>query len=282
MRALLLWVTLLVLFGLAVPASSDTAPTTPTQQEEQVIELKETASATADEYVSMPQFSQAGETLVRRMGDGWLRLVNNESPQWYECGVMTPKEDKAFRAEKLARYTLDALREHNLPWLNPWSILAVMYRESRGDQCAIGPRSREAARELGLIPADKKFNQWTKDDVVNLMNNPKWKKSRSIIGADLGLGQQVWERYARILAPEGKDTCGGRNYKCRVPTIDEILSVEVGPRVVVTGMLSRSRMYHTQRPWEFWPGRIKSPYYDMHITALAHQLGGKDDEKAVW
>ena len=231
---------------------------------------------------TLPTFSPRGEALVERMKAGFLKRINSESPKWYECGILTPEGDKILRAEKIARYNLDAIRKYDLRWLNPWGVLAVMYSESRGDECAIGPNSRHAARDLKLVDPEKPFNQWTKNDVVTLLNHPKWRKSRATIGADLGLGQQVWERYARILDAGGNEFCGSKQLRCRVPTLDEILSVENGPRVVATGMLTRSKWYRTIRPWQHWPGSIKNYAYDMKITALIYSLGGKDDEKAVF
>lgn len=286
MRQFIMVAILFLFCLLVVPAVGD-LPTEqpPTEEEIQQIIQTESESALGDSQIvqsSLPTFSPAGEKLVERMRDGFLNTIKQESSKWYECGQLTPKEEKPLRAEKIARYTLAALREYDLKWLNPWGVLAVMYSESRGDQCAIGPNSRKAARDLGLIDDEKPFNQWTKEDIATIFDNPKWKKARGKIGADLGLGQQVWKRYARILDPNGNDKCGTKALKCRVPTLDEILSVENGPRVVATGMLTRNIWHRSKRPWEFWPGTVRNLSYDMRITQLIYSLGGKDGEKAVW
>lgn len=279
------FVTIVILFVLTVlvmPAFSEMPTSTPTEAEVQDIIQTESEPAPSDPQVTWPTFSPAGERLVERMRDGFLRTINRESNKWYECGQLTPNKEKSDRAEKIARYTLAAIREYDLKWLNPWGVLAVMYSESRGDQCAIGPNSRKAARDLGLIDADKPFNQWTRDDIAEIFDNPKWKKARGKIGADLGLGQQVWKRFARILDPKGDDKCGSKELRCRVPTLDEILSVENGPRVVATGMLTRKIWHRDARAWSYWPGTIRDLRYDMRITALVYSLGGKDGEKPVW
>lgn len=280
-----LFVTIIVLFmlsALVVPALSELPTDSLSAEEVQDIIQTESESALSDPQVTWPTFSPAGEKLVARMRDGLLKVIKRESNKWYECGELTPDENKPERAEKIARYTLDALREYNLTWLNPWSVLGVIYSESRGDQCAIGPNSRKAAVALKLIDPEKPFNQWTKEDVVSLMEHPKWKKGRGHIGADLGLGQQIWERYARILDPKGTDRCGNKALTCRVPTLNEILSVENGPRVIATGMLTRKMWHRDIRAWAYWPGTIRSLSYDMRITAIVSTLGGSDREKPVW
>lgn len=286
MRHLTMTAILLVLLVLCIPVLgsrpvNETA-NEPTEEDVQEIIEIESDSALSDPQISLPTFSPKGEELVERMRDGFLKNIKRESNRWYECGELTPEEDKSLRAEKIARYTLAALREYDLKWLNPWGVLAVMYSESRGDQCAIGPNSRKAARDLGLIGAEKPFNQWSRDDLEQVLTSPKWKKSRAVIGADLGLGQQVWQRYARVLDPRGDDKCGSKELRCRVPTLDEILSVERGPNVVATGMLTRSRWHRTQQPWAYWPGTIRNLSYDMRISRLITTLGGRYDEKPTW
>ena len=281
MQRLTLILTLVgILVCLTVPVVGSNTVTLPTEADVQEIITIESENASPE--TSMPTFSPAGEQLIARMRDGFLKVIRKESTKWYACGVATPEEDKALRAEKIARYTLDAMREYNTTWLNPWAPLAVIYSESRGDQCAIGPNSRKAARELNLIDPSKPFNGWTKDDIVNVINHPKWKKSRAKIGADLGLGQQVWQRYARVLDPDGKHFCGSKDLRCRVPSLDEILSVEDGPRVITTGMITRNKMFRSKRPWEFWPGARRSLSYDIKITSIIRALGGSDGEKIVW
>jgi hypothetical protein len=119
-------------------------------------------------------------------------------------------------------------------------------------------------------------------DVKILLESPKWKKSRAHIGADLGLGQDVWQTYARVLDPEGDEKCGRKDLACRVPTLDEILSYENGPRVVATGMVYRRYMYHSLQPWGFWPGSIRSLSYEMKIARIVQEMGGDIREKTVW
>jgi hypothetical protein len=285
MRLFVTTTILFVLSVLVVPALGELPSGTPTEAEVQEIVQTESESALSDPQIakdSLPIFSPAGENLVERMRDGFLKNIKQESSKWYECGQLTPEEDKPLRAEKIARYTLAALREYDLKWLNPWGVLAVIYRESRGDQCAIGPNSRKAARNLKIIEENKPFNQWTKEDIETVFDNPKWKRARGKIGADLGLGQQVWKRYARILDTQGNDKCGSKDLRCRIPTLEEILSVENGPRVVATGMLTRKIWHRDVRAWTYWPGTIRNVRYDIKITALIYALGGKDGEKAVW
>jgi hypothetical protein len=277
-----LFVTTTILFALSIlvaPAIGSLSSAQPTEAEVQEIIQTESESALSDSQIvqdPLPTFSPEGEALVARMGSGFLKAIKRENNKWWECGKVTPKEDEPIRAEKIARDTLDALREYDLKWLNPWGVMAVIFSESRGDHCAIGPNSRKAAKDLKLVDEDKPFNQWSKEDIESVMSDPKWKRSRAKIGADLGLGQQIWQRYARILDPKG-------GLYCRIPTLDEILSVETGPKVVATGMLTRKIQHRGDiRAWNYWPGWIRNIRYDMRITSLIYQLGGKDKDRPVW
>jgi hypothetical protein len=194
----------------------------------------------------------------------------------------TPREDQSARADRIARQVLAALRDYDLRWLSSWAVIGTIWSESRGDYCAIGPNSRKAARDLGLIPEDRIFNRWSADDVKVLLESPKWKKSRAHIGADLGLGQDVWQTYARIMDPHGKKRCGRKDLPCRVPTLDEIMSYENGSRVVATGMVYRRWMYRNTQPWEHWPGSVRSWSYGMKIARIVQGMGGDVRERTVW
>lgn len=230
---------------------------------------------------ALPTFRPAGEELVRRMADGFLKKTRGESKRWWGCGEETPESDQPERAERIARNVLAAMREFDLHWLSHWAVIGTIWKESRGDPCAIGPNSRKAAKKLGLVPDDRIFNRWSAEEVKALLENPKWKKSRSVIGADLGLGQEVWQRYARILDPNGNKSCG-KGLACRVPTLDEILSYEHGPRVVATGMVYRRHLYREMQPWLHWPGNVRDLSYGMRIERIVQEMGGDIREKPVW
>jgi hypothetical protein len=246
------------------------------------VELAERmGSATVTVQEDLPTFSAAGEKLVVRMAEGFLRKTRKESKQWWKCGVSTPEDEQPARADLLARHVLAGMREYNINWIPAWAVMGTIWSESRGDSCAIGPNSRKAARGLGLVPADRIFNRWTADDVKAVMEDPKWKKARAHIGADLGLGQQVWERYARIIDPMGNKKCGIGFY-CRVPTLDEILSDRDGAKAVITGMVYRRFMYRSLEPWAFWPGNVRSLSYEMKIARIVQEMGGDIREQTVW
>jgi hypothetical protein len=230
----------------------------------------------------LPTFSSRGEQLVSRMAGGFLAAIHRESPKWWDCGVETPKEAQAARADRIARHVLAGMREFDAKWLSPWAVIAVIWSESRGDVCAIGPNSRKAARDLGLIPEDRIFNRWTADDVRTLLESPRWQKSRAKIGADIGMGQEIWQRYARILDPQGELRCGKQELACRIPTLSEVLSYKNGARVTITGMTYRRWMYRNTQPWENWPGSVRSLSYGMKIARLAQSMGGDVSEKPVW
>lgn len=234
------------------------------------------------EEATMPTFSPRGEKLVAEMADGFLKAINRESPKWWGCGVETPKGEQHVRAERIARSVLAGMRDYDAKWLSAWAVMGVIWSESRGDICAIGPNSRAAARDLKLIPEDRIFNRWTAADVRTLLENPKWKKSRARIGADIGLGQEIWQRYARILDPNGEKRCGTRELACRVPTLDEVLQYDSGAKIVITGMTYRRWMYRNTQPWEHWPGSVRSLSYGMKIARLVQSMGGDVSERTIW
>jgi hypothetical protein len=231
--------------------------------------------------VEQAALSPAGQALADQMAAGFLKAIHAEAPAWWGCGVATPVAEQPARARALAEAVLVAMREQGATWLNPWAVLAVTWSESRGDPCAIGPLSRKAARELKLIPEDRLFNRWTAADVRTLVTHPKWLRARAKVGADLGLGQQIWERYARIADPAGPLSCG-KGTPCRVPTLDEALSVDGGARSLITGMAWRKAMYRAARPWQHWPGSVRDLGYDSKVMALVYRMGGKDGARPVW
>lgn len=228
------------------------------------------------------QFSESGERLVDRMADGFLRQIRSESPRWWGCGVETPADEQRDRAERIARAVLDGQRDWDLRWLSPWAVMATIWSESRGDPCAIGPNSRKAAYDLRLVPDGRAWNKWRAEDVKALLEDPRWVKSRSRIGADIGMGQEVWQRYARIMDKDGNLRCGRKDLACRVPTLDEVLDYESGARVVLTGMVGRRYMYRNTAPWEHWPGSVRSLGYSMKISRIALAMGGSVTERPAW
>lgn len=208
--------------------------------------------------------AESPDNLVERMATGFVQLIKREIPKgrWYDCGVPTPRDQWQERASAMARHVLLAAEEYNLKE-SPWIAWAIMFKESRGNRCAIGPIPRERARELGLAP-EKSHRKWSESEVQSIVQSPRW-RGRPV---DLGLGQVVWKRYARI--PDGTSV--------RVPTLDEMLSLEDGARVLVFGMQLRSRTTKyrklASRPHLFWRGSVPSYGYASEISSLSRAMGG--------
>jgi len=206
--------------------------------------------------------AEAGDAvLVDRMADGFVRMLRAEGGgDWYDCGEPTPRGEWRERARRMAKGLVTALDEYEVH-ASPWGAWATIYKESRGNRCAIGPNPRKAAAKLGV---DKDWRLWTEDDVLGVVTSPRWGRRT----ADLGLGQVVWRRYARIR----------QDGRLRVPTASEMLSHDVGLQVLACGLRSREFYRRVKefrgRPWVFWPGSTPSWQYHAQIVAIVNQMGG--------
>ena len=202
------------------------------------------------------------EQMVERLALGFTKAIRRESVKWYECGEPTPPELWNDRAAKMARHLLTALDEYKVK-INPWGPWATIYKESRGNRCGIGPNPRAVAYKFKLIEP-KAHRLWTEADIKSVIRSPRW--GRRV--ADLGLGQVVWKRYARLKDGE----------RIRIPTLEEMLTVKQGMRVVAYTM--GRRMYWTRNkrlrrtPWIFWPGNVPDWNYHRDVLDIVQKMGG--------
>ena len=147
--------------------------------------------------------------------------------------------------------------------INPWGVWGVIYNESRGNRCAIGPNPRKIAYQKKLI-GQKNWRLWTEEEVLRVMSHKRMKNRP----ADLGVGQVVWKKFARLK----------ENGVVRVPTIKEMLSVETGTRIVAYSMWQRTKYKLNRRwqhmPWLFWPGRRPHVNYGRHVAHIVKNMGG--------
>jgi hypothetical protein len=195
---------------------------------------------------------------------GFAHKIKNESPYWFVCGERVPRDEWLDRLAYIAENLIDALMEYAVD-VNPWGPWATIWKESRGNRCAIGPHPREAAEKMQLV--EEKFaHYWTEEDVKHVLTHRRWGNRP----ADLGLGQVVWEKYARIRDEETGEL--------RVPTIEEMLTVEDGTRVMAWGMKYRARfkwnVLHKKVPWIYWPGNIADHSYAQDIQRIVREMGG--------
>lgn len=200
--------------------------------------------------------------LIKEMAQGFTRALRKEGQVWYECGVKTPKEDWEKRASVMAEHLLNGLDEFKLK-INPWGVWGVIYNESRGNRCAIGPNPRKIAYKRKLIE-QKNWRLWTEEEVLKVMNHRRMKNRP----ADLGIGQIVWKKLARI----------EENGKIRIPTIKEMLSVKEGTRIVAYSMRQRIKYKYNKKykrmPWLFWPGRRPHLSYGHKVATTVSRMGG--------
>lgn len=196
------------------------------------------------------------------LANGFVKAIGDETTHWYECGQETPKEGWFDRAKTMASNMLEAMKEYDLH-VSPWGIWGVIFKESRGNRCAVGPNPRHLAYANEFIEK-KDYRMWTEDEVLDVMSHKTWEHSL----ADLGYGQVVWRAFARIQDQDGT---------VRVPTASEMISEDAGMRVAVFAMKQRTLYPQDKktekRPWLFWPGRNAYFSYEMSIQRIVQRMG---------
>jgi hypothetical protein len=241
------------------------------------------ASAAEKSFAPLPTKASAW---VERAAVGFWEAIMDETPggHWYDCGVATPFGERVPRAKALAETTLRTMHEHNLR-VNPWGVMSVIFLESRGNPCSIGPNTRKNAEKLDLLPKDKdgnrkRWTQYTREDVLAVITNPTWVKRGYI--ADVGLVQDIFPKYARVLDSSGPLKCMGKlKAPCRIPTPEELVSVKGGAEIAVHGMLTRVEHFHTTSPWFFWSW-VPRPRYSTNLAITIRRLGGSEKETFPW
>ena len=213
-------------------------------------------------------FSSREEALIDRVGAGFYQAIHRrDGSVWRECGERTPPEEQPARARDLVKSVYTALRDNGLTSeIYLWATSATIWQESRGDPCAVGPLTRRWAVEQRLIGEGVHFTRYNRDDVRRMVNSRAWKSRRRRVGADLGIGQNVWKKWAKMRDPI--------THEERYATIDEILSVDGGAQVVAYQMRGRMKWYNTPQPWRFWPGRAGRATYPKMIARIVNWMGG--------
>lgn len=192
-------------------------------------------------------------------GKGFANEIRKESPKtWYDCGINTPQADWDARGMQIAEATARSMRRHRLK-VDPCGVIAVAYNESRGNRCSIGPHPRKIAQKLNLLPKDKHWREYNQEDIINVLKDPKWISRR--YKADVGVYQDVYPTYARIIDKQGDLQCYQRyNTKCRLPTPEELVDLTGSTEVGIHGMLARVLFFKTKEPWTYWPWTIRTTY----------------------
>jgi len=220
------------------------------------------------------ELTHKGKAWVVSAGRAFAAITRRESPKhWYDCGELTPAGEWNARGERIAEAALLAMKHHGLH-VDPMGLLAVAWNESRGNACSIGPRTRARAEKMGLLPVGKTWREYTRADVLAVLDNPKWKERGNV--ADVGVWQDVYPPYARILDDSGDLTClRPKNVRCRIPRTHELVTVETSAEVGVHGMLVRYFHFRTREPWLYWPWTIRDSYsraVEATIKALNDEM----------
>lgn len=223
-------------------------------------------SAFSEEVVYPPSdqdISYDREQLVTQAGIGFANVIREEKTAWYDCGLITKKEEYDIRGIHIARSVKDALDEVGLR--DPrylWGALGIIYQESRGNACAVGPNSRSWAKEKNVLKTSKHWTRYTKEDVLSIVNSKEFKKRR--VGAAAGIGQTIY--------PHNTNIFDSTTNSIRNITPDELFTVEGGAKTIAFHMLTNTQ-FNKKRPWVYWPG---SPYekYARVLAMHVSRMGG--------
>jgi hypothetical protein len=203
------------------------------------------------------------DDLVVSAGKGFAKTIRAENAAWYECGVVTPKEDYDKRGIHLAFALRVALLEVGLKdSIYLWGALALVYQESRGNPCVTGPRSREWALKNDLVRKEKHWTRFDKKDIIKMVSSKEFKKKRS--GIDSGLTQTLF--------PHNTSMYDVTSRTVRPVSIEEMLTVEGGARATAYHMIERAKD-SSRYPWLFWPGRRDDKYAEV-LAFHVRRMGG--------
>lgn len=196
--------------------------------------------------------AQAGEVADRLAAgmERWKRA--GASGRWWSCGVA--QEDGTGIARELGERIEAEAAEQGL---NPWGLAAVLAKESKFDECALGKRSRDLGYREGILKRNRLTISHTKEDVLAVLASKAW---RAEVGkADLGLPQVMWPTVYRGDPAALLDREAG---------VREA-ALEMAQRVRRVGAVVRVALL---RPWGTWPGWYDTTY-DESIVRHARALG---------
>lgn len=193
------------------------------------------------------RYGQEAE-LITEVAEGLVRAVERERWAWYECGAITPPEEYMERALRITIAMRTALLENGLshPYYL-WGAMGIVWQESRGNPCPLGPHSRKWAAAKKLV-AQKHLIHWTAEDALRVMTSPKLGKRGT--GVDAGLGQTIWPNNARIRVHDGIS---------RPATPEEMVTVEGSSRALAYHLQQNAQL-NPRRPWAYWPGIPQKTY----------------------
>jgi hypothetical protein len=189
---------------------------------------------------------------------GLVRAVEAEHWAWYACGAVIPKEEYPARAEQIVRALRTALREVGLSHPNYlWGAMGIMWQESRGNPCPLGPYSRRWAVAKKVVK-EKRLERWTVEDSLAALRAAGKAKR----GVDAGLGQNIWPVNAQVL----------EDGVVRPATAEEMVSVEGSARALAWHLAEQAKV-DARRPWAYWPG-LPSAAYAARVEGWVRVMRG--------
>ena len=198
------------------------------------------------------------DALVLAAAAGLVRAVEAERWSWYSCGGIVPIEQYPVRSAQLVRALRTALREVGLEHPNYlWGALGIMWQESRGNPCPLGPYSRRWAVAKKVVK-QKHLSHWTEADALAALHAA----GKAHRGVDAGLGQNIWPVNAMVLD-------GG---VARPATAEEMVSVEGSARALAFHLAEQAKV-DPRRPWAYWPG-MPSADYAKKVEGWVRVMGG--------
>jgi hypothetical protein len=120
------------------------------------------------------------------LGTGILRWkLATANGLWWSCG------EAQKNPEIIANEIAQTIKQETMfRKLNPWELAAIMAKESKFDECAIGKGTRDWAYEKGLLKPSRQTISHNREDILKVLGNPAWKQEQR--KADLGIAQMMW------------------------------------------------------------------------------------------
>jgi hypothetical protein len=180
---------------------------------------------------------------------------------WFECGDRYTEEemkwaaldwaDAILKAQKETSYVIRRKSYH----VDLREALGIFYAESRFDSCALGPNPRKFAYAEGLLQKPKKGFSHSIDEILWVLNNPKWQPWRL---ADLGGGQIVWSKSNKRATFQGDPVT--------------LLELKSGTKEVFKLLAQRGQQFKSVTPSAYWPGTMRHLEYYIRIFKCGHNI----------
>ena len=246
--------------------------------------------AAADTSVDEEKISKTIIDLHTQQGPGNAHVI------WRECGKKLAGEKAVTRAGEYAKYIAASIEDVRLKYaeeINPDHVVAILYRESSNDECAIGRKEiGELFGRTGEPVTKARIRKWMREwskvhgaakkacgggggrsvsldclDKEVAKKNPAF---RGIHGWDLGASQFRWPgsqtRKRSVRLPSGKSIS-------RV-TISDLMKAEVSIQMLVEDLAMHKKACRSHKHWYRKRGKGNKIYLSTEESYFVHHHTG--------